>query len=338
MQLTGPIMTDMYTADMRGRSLAMAGLLPYLGPALGPIVGGVAAQNLDWPWLFYIISLFAAATTAAGLLALPESYTPALLHRKARAEHPAAGGDDDPRFRAFSPTTRAFYRDLLARLRAGVYRPVRLLLRRPVMQYIALNGGLNFGIYSIMLSTFAQLFQDRYRESEAVSSLNYIAIAAGTTLASQAGGRVMDLIWRRLAARNGGEARPEYRAPYMAPGAVLGAVGLLWYGWAAERGAHWAVVDVGATVFIVGIFVTSGAFLAYTFDEFEHAASASAACRLLTYVLGFVFPIFAPDLYARLGYGWGNSLLALVWVVLGVPAPLVLWLWGPRLRAMGRDD
>lgn len=325
-------MTDMYTAEMRGRSLAMAGLLPYLGPALGPIIGGVAAQNLDWPWLFWIISIFAAAITLAGLLVLPESYTPTLLHRKAKAENPG-----DPRFRAFSPTTRAFYRDLNARLRGGVYRPVRLLLRRPAMQYIAFNGGLNFGIYSIMLSTFAKLFMDRYHESETISSLNYIAIALGTTLASQVGGRIMDVIWRRLTEKNNGETRPEYRAPYMAPGVIMGAVGLVWYGWAAEKGAPWIVVDVGATVFIIGIFVTSGAFLAYTFDEFKHAASASAACRLLTYILGFVFPIFAPDLYNRLGYGWGNSLLALIWVVFGVPAPLVLWLWGPKLRAMGRD-
>lgn len=322
----------MYTAEMRGRSLAIAGLLPYLGPALGPIIGGVAAQNLDWPWLFYIISMFAAAITLAGFVILPESYTPTLLHRRARAENP-----DDPRFRAFSPTSKAFYMDLFPRLRASVYRPVRLILKRPIMQYICFNGGLNFGIYSITLSTYAQLFIDRYRESETIGSLHYIAIALGATLASQVGGRIMDCIWGRLTKRHNGETRPEYRAPYMAPGVIMGTAGLIWYGWAAEKGAPWIVVDVGVTVFSMGMFVTSGAFLAYTFDEFKHAASASAACRLLNYILGFAFPIFAPDLYSRLGYGWGNTLLALVFVVFGAPAPLVLWLWGPRLRAIGRE-
>lgn len=83
----------------------------------------------------------------------------------------------------------------------------------------------------------------------------------------------------------------------------------------------------------------SNAMYAYLIDEFtEHAASANAAARSWTNVLGFVFPIWAPVLYERLGYGWGNSLLAFVALGLGVPAPLILWRYGERLRGVGKED
>lgn len=83
----------------------------------------------------------------------------------------------------------------------------------------------------------------------------------------------------------------------------------------------------------------SNAMYAYLIDEFaEHAASANAAARFWTNVLGFGFPIWAPVLYEKLGYGWGNTLLAFVALGLGVPAPLILWRYGERLRAVGKED
>lgn len=79
------------------------------------------------------------------------------------------------------------------------------------------------------------------------------------------------------------------------------------------------------------------ALTAYILDEFkEYGASANAAVRVLSQVLGFAFPIFAPKLYGTLGYGWGNSLLAFVFIILAFPVPGCLWLWGEKLRAVGR--
>jgi hypothetical protein len=78
---------------------------------------------------------------------------------------------------------------------------------------------------------------------------------------------------------------------------------------------------------------------AYVMDAFRtHVASASAASQLLRSITGFAFPLFAPRLYARLGYGWGNSLLAFVFIGIGIPAPLILWKYGTKLRAMGKPQ
>jgi len=72
----------------------------------------------------------------------------------------------------------------------------------------------------------------------------------------------------------------------------------------------------------------------YLVDAYtRYAASALGAVNMLRSLAGFGFPLFAPRMYDVLGYGWGNTLLAGLAVVLGVPMPWILWRWGGRLRA-----
>ena len=99
----------------------------------------------------------------------------------------------------------------------------------------------------------------------------------------------------------------------------------------------WALVDTGVVIFSLGYFIATQGISAYQLDEFtNYGASARAATGFVTYILAFAFPIFAPKLFADLGYGWGNSILALVIVVSGGPICVSLWMWGPKLRARGR--
>lgn len=323
-------MADMYGKKDRGKAAAITALLPSLGPALGPIIGGVVTQLIEWPWIFRIMSIVTFVITLIGLVYIRESYTPVLLRRKARAQRGATR----------EALSWHLLVDFLQRLALGIWRPVRLLLTRPIVQLIAVVLGLNFAIYTLLLGTYATLFIDRYGQTQSVSALHYIAIAVAATVAAQVGGRLMDRLYRYLSdRRNGGEGKPEFRAPYLIPGVILLPVGLVLYGWAAEHTVPWPVVDIGAAIFALGSIVVSQMLYAYQLDEFvEHGASANAATRVLSYLLGFAFPIFAPQLYEKLGYGWGNSMLSLIWIVFCFPLPVVLWLWGEKIRGWGRSS
>lgn len=57
-----------------------------------------------------------------------------------------------------------------------------------------------------------------------------------------------------------------------------------------------------------------------------------AAMQFDRSLFAFLFPLFAPSIYDRLGYGWGNSLMALVGVVATVPLTVWAWRFGGRLR------
>lgn len=181
------------------------------------------------------------------------------------------------------------------------------------------------------------MWQDRYSLSPRAAGLHYIALVLGYTVAAQAGGPATDRVWAHLKARSGGEAAPEYRVPLMVPGVLLLPAGLLVYGWGAQQRLHWVVVDVGIGVFGCGNILATQAMQAYVMDAFEGCtASASAASQFLRNVFAFAFPIFAPRMYERLGYGWGNTLLAGLFLALGVPGPAVLWVFGARIRGMGK--
>ncbi len=53
-------------------------------------------------------------------------------------------------------------------------------------------------------------------------------------------------------------------------------------------------------------------------------------------MLAFLFPLFVPALFGSLGYGWGGTVLGLVAVVVGVPAPIIVWYLGPKMRGASR--
>ncbi|KAF3043584.1 linoleoyl-CoA desaturase activity protein [Didymella keratinophila] len=322
--LNGPVMADMYGKSQRGRSMAIVTLLPYVGPALGPIVGGLITQFIHWSWIFWIMSLVDTAIVLLGLAFIQESYTPVLLRRKASKENSRMQS---------AHSTKSLY----ARLGPHLMRPFRILLLRPVIWPISLLAAISFAVYSLMLSTYATLWIDRYGQSELISSLHYISIALGSTIAGQIGAHIMDWLYKYLSTRAGRSGTPEFRLPYTLPGMLLMPTGLLLYGWSAEKILSWAVVDIGAIIFTLGSFVAAQGNMAYQLDEFgDYGASAGAASRMLSYTLAFMLPIFAPRLYNTLGYGWGNSTLALATLVLGVPTVAALWVWGEGLRAVGR--
>ncbi|KAJ8110029.1 hypothetical protein OPT61_g7016 [Boeremia exigua] len=323
-QLNGPVMADMYGKSERGRSMAIVTLLPYIGPALGPIVGGLITHYIHWSWIFWIMSLFDTVIVLLGLIVIRESYTPVLLRRKTAEKSNSA------------PFT-GLKKSLFTRLRPHLVRPLRILVERPIIWPISLIATISFAVYALMLSTYATLWIRRYDQSELVSSLHYISIALGTTIAGQVGAYLMDWSYQYLKNRSGNVGVPEFRIPHTLPGMLLMPAGLLLYGWSTEHTLPWIIVDIGAIIFTAGSFVAAQGIMAYQLDEFgDYGASAGAASRMLSYSLAFVLPILAPRLYDTLGYGWGNSTLALGVFVLGVPVVAALWVWGKELRTVGQ--
>ncbi len=60
-------------ADQRGRLLAMIGLPLFIGPVLGPILGGWLLDTLSWRWMFLINVPLGVIGVAAGVRNLPRT-------------------------------------------------------------------------------------------------------------------------------------------------------------------------------------------------------------------------------------------------------------------------
>lgn len=329
--LGGGVLGDIWRPEERGKGITIYLGISILGAAVGPIVGGFMAGRASWRWMFWSTSIFQVLMSAATWTTVRESFAPVILRRRAsKLRHETA-----------NPAYRTAYERLdekkpvLHVLGQSLSRPLRLLAFHPSLQIVTVIMGFNYGLLYIVLSSFATVWIEQYGESVEISGLHYISCALGELTGSQIGGRVMDMLYKHMAARTSPERErlPEYRIPLIYPFALLAPVGILIYGWTAQYRVHWIAVDMGVFLFSFASQVVGMPLQAYVIDAWpEHTGSALAASQFLRSLTAFGFPLFAPRMYAVLGYGWGNSVLALAGLVLGLPVPFLLYKFGATLR------
>ncbi|CAK4033801.1 related to multidrug resistant [Lecanosticta acicola] len=326
-----PVLYDIWRPEERGKSIAINSVLPMLGPALGPFLGGVLTQAAGWRWLFWWAAIFNGVLVFVAIFLFPETSSAKILGNKARRLQKQTGAPYHTEYHAADSK-------LSEKLYVSLKRPVKMLFLQPILPLVSIYMSYNFGVLYAFLSTNSLLYTEKYHEDTLTSGLHYLALAVGYTIAQQGGGRLMDHMYKLLKKRHGGDAAvPEWRVPNMIPGSVLIPVGLLWYGWSAEARLHWIMPDIGAAIFGCGFILSTVAMLSYLLDSLQkYTASASAAGQLMRMIAGFAFPIFAPAMLNKLGWGWTNTVFALIAIVLGIPGPLILWRYGAKIRAIGK--
>ncbi|KAL8759658.1 MAG: hypothetical protein Q9199_000619 [Rusavskia elegans] len=323
----GGVLSDCWKAEQRGQAISLYSLAPLLGPAIGPIAGGFITENTTWRWAFYATSIADALIQLSGLFFLRETYPAKLLHVKAKRLRRETGNE------ALHTEYEHPERSLVTVLKNAMVRPFRLLGTQPIVQVMALYTAYLYGLMYLLLSTFPVLWTGQYHQSVGIAGLNYISLGVGFTLGAQILSPLNDRIYRTLKKKNGGVGKPEYRIPIMVPGSVLVPIGLFIYAWTAQYNTHWIGPNIGAALFAAGGIAGFQSVQTYLVDAYtRYAASAIAAATVLRSLAGFSFPPFAPYMYDKLGYGWGNSLLGFLAVALGLPAPILLWTYGEKLR------
>ncbi|KAL5339579.1 major facilitator superfamily domain-containing protein [Aspergillus crustosus] len=325
----GAVLSDCFTPEQRGKSIAIYSLAPLLGPAVGPIAGGFIAENTTWRWVFYATSIVDGAIQIAGLFLLKETYAPKILKARAKKIRKETGDT------TYQTEIERQNKKLSEVMRTALIRPFRLLATQPIVQAIALYLAYAYGIMYLVLSTFPTLWtgEEYYNESIGIGGLNYISLGLGFWLGSQLCAPLNDRIYRRLKARNDGVGKPEFRVPLLSVAAFLTPAGLFIYGWTGEKQTHWIAPNIGAALFGMGNIIIFQCAQTYLIDAYTRfAASALAASACMRSLCGFAFPLFAPYMYDALHFGWGNSLLGFVALGLGIPAPIFLWKYGAALR------
>ncbi|KAK5044650.1 hypothetical protein LTR84_010542 [Exophiala bonariae] len=328
--LGGGVLGDIWRAEERGRSLALYMLVPLLGAAVGPILGGIITSATTWRWMFWSTSIFQLVASILSFFLFHETYAHTILKERAKALRSSTG---DTRYHAPIENVQKDQKKGWIWQR-NLSRPCRLLIFHPIVQIQALVSGFAYGVTYLVISSYANLWITRYGESASTSGLHYLAMCIGEILGAQIGGLLMDLVFQRLKKRRGGTITAEFHVPLMLPGCAITILGFLLFGWSAQSREFWVAVDLGALLLSFGSTLTGQTLQAYVIDSYpDHTSSALAASQLVRSLTAFGFPLFGPQLYAALGYGWGNSLLALITAAIGIPSPIVLWMFGAKLRS-----
>ncbi|PYI33265.1 polyamine transporter 3 [Aspergillus indologenus CBS 114.80] len=323
----GGTLSDLFYAKDRGKAVAIYSWSPILAPLVGAVIGGFISQNTGWQWTFYASSLLSVAIQLSGLIFLEETYPPLLLRRKKAQLIKTTG--------ATNLYTDYDYLDAgrLKKLSTNLIRPFKLLATQPIIQVLALYNAYLYGNIYILYADFVDLWTEVYGERTEIAGLNYISIAVGSALAAECCTLVNDRIYRTLTRRNGGKGLPEFRIPIMLPATLFLSAGMFWYGWSAEKKLHWIMPNIGTSIFVAGALACTISVNAYVIDTYgRYAASGLAAVSTIRCIAGFTFPMFAPYMYSTLGYGWSGSLLGFIGLGIGLPAAMLLGLYGQYLR------
>ncbi|KAL2402244.1 putative efflux pump mfs2 [Exophiala dermatitidis] len=315
--LASGVLGDVWRADQRGRSLGLYNLLPLLAASVGPILGGIITQATTWQWIFWSTSMVQGAMIIFSILLFRATYAPLILRKRARQLRTSTGEQ-----RYHSATEKLTEgRTATWILRRSLTRPMRLLASHPIVQIQAVVSGFSYGITYLLISIYSDLWKTRYHESTATSGIHYIAMCLGEICSALIAGTLMDVTYRRLQAKAGGEGRPEGVSPSPNDSGLIAHLGGL---------SH---VRLGCP----GLHILAGR------RHRERSLVLRLQClqpgaQLVRSLTAFGFPLFAPSMYEAIGYGWGNTLLALVAVTLCLPTPFVLWRYGCQLRERARDS
>lgn len=331
--LGGGVLGDIFKPEERGKAMGLYAMGPLLGPAVGPIVGGWVAEKSTWRWMFWATSIVNVVILGAGFIWFKETYAPYLLHQKAKRIRKETG---NPAYRAEGEGE--VDQPVWKKVSKTMGRAFGMLWSEPIVQVLSVYMAFSYGILYLMLSTFPGLFMIQYQESVGIAGLNYISLGLGFFIGAPVCGKSSDTVYQKLKAKDPQRrGKPEYRMPLIIPFSFLVPIGILIYGWSAQAKTHWIVPNIGAFIFGMGTIAAFQCVTTYLVDTyFRFAASAVAAVTILRSLAGFSFPLFAPYMYQALDYGWGNTVLAIAAIGIGVPVPILLWIFGEKLRAKSK--
>ncbi|KZF25352.1 MFS general substrate transporter [Xylona heveae TC161] len=369
----GGVLGDCWSRSERGKAMGIYALAPLLGPVVGPIAGGFIAEKVTWKWVFWATSIVAGVVQIIGLWFLRETYAPVLLKtRAARLRRETGNGglytafDSEKKLakvlgsamiRPFRLLATQPIIQLIAIYMAYLFGTVYLILSTFPRVWQDVYGenvgiaGLNYlslGIGAYVGAQSAAQLNDRiYRRlcrrgtgndvENSAPDAQSKGIASESKSSTKTSGVMNSSTSPTTKAIGIPPGKPEYRVPLMFVASALIPIGLFWYGWSVESRLHWIMPNIGVFILFVGTMVCLQCMQTYILDSYTlFAASGIAAAVVLRSLAGFAFPLFAPSLYAALGDGWGNSVLAFISIGVGIPAPWIFWFWGEKLRSVSR--
>ncbi|KAF7985297.1 hypothetical protein HWV62_6461 [Athelia sp. TMB] len=326
---SGALIADIWDARTRGKALAMFTLAPFAGPALGPTVAGfIVVGGASWRWVFWVLTLFAGVCWVQIILTLPETYAPTLLVRKAARMRKETG---EPRY--YAHTERLAKQTLAQTLNNTLARPFRVLVREPMLIAITVYMSFVYGCLYLLFEAYPIVFTEMHGFNAGVSGLMFLPLPLGGLVAVVLYIVYYNPRYERAMARCAPEpVPPEFRLEMAILAAPFFAVSFFWFAWTSYASlSFWAPMMAGLLLgwSICWIFL---ALFNYIIDAYLFvSASALAANTVCRSLAGAAFPLFATQMYDRLGPQWASSLVGFIALLL-MPIPFVLTRYGPTLR------
>jgi MFS family permease len=252
-----------------------------------------------------------------------ETSAPVILERKAKRLRASTGNQKLRSNLASELSPKELFK-------FSIVRPIKMLTRSYICLAMSIYVAITYAYLYVLFTTFTAVFKTQYGWHGGIVGLSFLGLGIGSLI----GQLVFTHYGNRTATKHivRGDFKPEHRLYIMAAGGPFLPIGLFWYGWSVQAQTHFMVPIVGTGVIGFGLLMTFMPASTYLVDVYTvHAASAMAANTVLRSLCAALLPLSSQKMYAAMGYGWGNSLLGFVGLLL-VPIPFLFIRYGERIR------
>ncbi|CAJ2509965.1 Uu.00g058650.m01.CDS01 [Anthostomella pinea] len=319
------VLADIWGPVERGNAMAIFSMMTFVGPSLGPVVGGFMQLKENWRWIFYVL-LWLSAGTMLMLFTLPETLPSQVLLNKARRLRRAKV----PGYENIEAPIERTDRSLSGLFKVALTRPW-VILFDTISFLVAIYLSVVYMLLYMLFTIYPIVFQQHRGWNAGVGELPLIGAGIGAVL----GG--LYIFWDSAQAKKkilaGAERRPEDRLTVAMAAGILFPATMFWFAWSGEYNyVHWIVPTIAGVFLSASIILIFVAYLNYITDAYLlYAASALAANTVARSAAGAAAPLFTEYMFDALGVGGGGSLIAGVACLLA-PIPFVFYKYGEGIR------
>jgi len=303
-------------------------MAPFLGPALGPLIGAymIDQYHNDWRYAIWVIMMIAAPIAVMACFMQETSGSRILYLRSKHAGLTTAHVKGDTLL-------------LLRKLQTSFFRPVHMMFAEPLVALLSIYTGFAFAMMFSFFGSYNYVFISVYHFNQKEVGLTFLGILVGFFLAIFTFGIFDATLYQKAVVKAKGRPAPEHRLYAAMLGSVMLPIGLFWFAWAPREDVHWIVPVLGGVPFgwgCLAIFISATTYMVEVYAS-DISASAVAANGILRYVLGAAFPLFTLQMYQGLGIHWAGSIFAFVGLAL-MPVPWAFFKWGKIVRKTSKYE
>jgi multidrug resistance protein len=325
MTLVGGTLADLWNTEERGVPMAAFSAAPFLGPAIGPLVGGFLSDAKGWRWLYWIQLILGGVSYILITFTVPETYAPIILARRAKKLRAETGDDSHVTERDLD------MRPLRNRLGIFLVRPFQLLFSELIVFLVALYMAVLYGLLYMFFIAYPIIYQKGKGYSASTTGLMFIPIALGV-LFSATCAPLVNINYLALCRKYNGSPPAEIRLIPMMIFCWFIPIGLFIFAWSSYPQLSWVGPAIGGFPVGFGFIFLYNSANNYLVDSYQHqAASALAAKTFMRSFWGAAVVLFTTQMYDRLGYQWASSLLGFI-ALACCAIPYVFYFYGAKIR------
>lgn len=236
LSIVAAIFADMFDNAHRGTAIAVFAMCVFMGPVLGPFIGGFTVESyLGWRWDAYWTLIMGAVSFILIFFLLPETYPPIVLVDKAAELRRRTKNWG---IHAKQEEVEVDIHELVTK---NFSRPIRLLVTEPVLFLVSFYMSFIYGLLYLFFTAYPLVFRGVHHFNGGVGGLPFFAMAIGMLIAGSMIIFTTPSYNKKLVA-NHGIPVAEWRLPQVILGGVVFAGGLFWFGWSGYReDIHWIV-------------------------------------------------------------------------------------------------